>query len=201
MRIHRLFQVRLRTALVIVTVLCIFLAWKAKQIRDQKQAVDAIRAAGGRVYFDDELDPETCAPVKATWTRRWLNRRFGSEYVAKVSLVTLYPTQQATADEQVKMLTGIPYLRNLAIWPGGQGKQTLDSSAPAGLSNDGLRYMAANLPKLRHLSLTASTATIHGLESLEQLGGLESLQVGTFQDKPIAELDEFLNRNPRINAH
>ncbi len=201
MRIHRLFQFRLRTALVIVTVLCIFLAWKAKQIRDQKQAVDAIRAAGGRVYFDDELDPNTCAPVQATWTRRWLIRRFGSEYVSTVSLVTLYPTKEATADEQVEMLAGIPDLRNLAIWPGGLGKSTLDDSAPGGLGDDGLRYIAAHLPNLRHISLTASTATIQGLESLEKLGGLESLQVGTFQDKPIAELREFMKRNPRINAH
>jgi len=201
MRIRRLFRVSLRTALVIVTVLCIILAVKAKQIRDQKQAVDAILATGGRIYYDDELDPETCAPASATWTRRWLNKSLGREYVAKVSLVTLYPTHVACADEQVEMLAGIPYLRNLAIWPGGIGsRSTLDTSAPGGLTDDGLRYIATHLPNLRHLSVTASTATTNGLEHLEKLDQLESLQLGGFQEKPIAGIDAFLKRNPQVNS-
>ena len=201
MRIHRLFRVSLRTALVIVTVLCILLALKAKQIRDQKQAVDAILAAGGRIYYDDELDPETCAPASAAWTRRWLNKSLGREYVAKASLVTLYPTQVACADEQVKMLAGIPYLRNVAIWPGGIGnRSTLDTSAPGGLTDDGLCYIATHLPNLRHLSVTASTATTKGLAHLEKLEQLESLQLGGFQGRQVAGIDEFLSRNPQINS-
>ena len=193
------FRVSLRTALVVVTLLCVLLAVKAKQIRDQKQAVDAIRAAGGRIYFDDQLDPDSCAPVNATWARRWLNKYVGSDYVAKVSLVTLYPTKDSTADEQVEMLAGIPYLRNLAIWPGARGKSTADSNAPGGLTDDGLRYIAANLPNLRHLSLTASTATTEGLEYLVKLDRFESLQVDEFQHKPIDGMDEFVKRNPQLN--
>jgi len=199
LRIRRWFRVSMRTALVLVTAFCIFLAVKARQIREQKQAVDAIRAVGGRIHFDDQLDPETCSPVTSTWTRRWLNEHVGQDYVAKASLVTLYPTKDATADEQVKLLAGIPYLRNLAIWPGGLGKSTLDSSDPGGLSDEGMRYLAEHLPNLRHLSLSGSTATIQGLKCLEKLEGLESLQVGTFQDKPIAEMQAFLKRNPQIN--
>ena len=60
-----------------------------------------------------------------------------------MSLVTLYPTAESTADEQVKMLAGLPYLRNLAIWPGGnRGSAIIDEAAPGGLSNDGLRWIA-----------------------------------------------------------
>jgi hypothetical protein len=199
MRIHRYFQVSLRVAFVLITALCIFLAVKAKQIRDQKHAVAAILAAGGRIHYDDQLDPTTCRPVRATWMRRWLNQHVGSDYVGKVSAVTLYPTRDAPADEQVKMLVGIPYLRNLAIWPGGLGQLTADSSAPGGLTDEGMRYLAEHLPHLRHLSLTASTVTSGGLEHLEELDGLESLQVGSFQDQPIAGIETFWERNPQIN--
>ena len=200
MEIHRKFRVSLRTALVLVTVLCVFLAWKAKQIRDQKKSVDAILAAGGVVYYDDEYDPNSMAPANANSPYRWLSRHLSQEYVANVCGVTLYPTPGFGADEQVKLLTGIPYLRNLAIWPGASGKGTADVSAPGGLTDDGLAYIADHLPKLRHLSLLASTATADGLGHLERLDQLESLQPGALHGGPISGTDDFLKRNPRVKC-
>jgi hypothetical protein len=201
MRIHRLFRVSLRSALVIVTFLCICLAWKSKQIRDQKNSVDAILAAGGVVYYDDEYDANLRTPANTSRAYRWLSKNLGQVYVAKVCGVTLYPTREFGADEQVKMLDGVPYLRSLAIWPGGRGKTTADVSAPSGLSDNGLRYIADNLPNLRHLSILASTATADGLRQLEKLDRFDSLQPGALHGGPIVGIDDFLKRNPQIKCN
>lgn len=201
MRLQQFFRVSLRTALVVVTVLCIFLAWKAKQIRDQKKSADAILAAGGVIHYDDEYDANSGQPAKSSWTYRWLCKQLGEEYVAKVSGVALYPTPEFGADEQVKLLAGIPYLRNLAIWPGASGKGTADASAPGGLTDDGLKYIADHLPNLRHLSLLGSSATAEGLRHLEKLEQLESLQPGALHGGPIPGTDDFLKRNPQIQCN
>jgi hypothetical protein len=200
MGIQRLFRISLRTALVIVTVLCVFLAWKAKQIRDQKKSVDAILAAGGRIHYDDEYDANSGTPLKASWTYCWLCKQFGHDYVAKVSGVALYPTRDFDADEQVRLLAGIPYLRNLAVWPRDNGKSKISSDAPGGLTDDGLEYIADKLPNLRHLSLLGSTATADGLCHLEKLDQLKSLQPGALHGGPIPGVDDFLKRNPLVKC-
>jgi hypothetical protein len=201
-RIRKALQVSLRTVFIALTLACILLAVEAKQARDQKQAVTAILGAGGRVHFDDQLKPSDLQPTQAGKLRQWLIDNLGPEYFARVSLVTLYPNANFNADDQVKMLAGIPDLQNLAIWPGGSTRSTmLDNGAPGGLTDEGVCYIVKSLPRLRHLSLTAAPLTPRALTCLEQLDGLKSLQIGRLHSCDEATVAEFRRQNPQIDFH
>ena len=56
---RRWFQYSLRTLLVLVTVLCVFCVWLglvSERARKQREAVAAIEAMGGVVYYDYQVD-------------------------------------------------------------------------------------------------------------------------------------------------
>ena len=75
---RRWFRFSLRMLLVVVTVLCVWLAIKVNAARRQKEAVAAILSAGGTVNYDYQLKPWPTAPMpRIAWpgreigTRRW----------------------------------------------------------------------------------------------------------------------------------
>ena len=49
---RRWFQYSLRTLFVLVTVLCVWLAVTVERVRKQREAVEAIEALGGQVYYE-----------------------------------------------------------------------------------------------------------------------------------------------------
>lgn len=81
----RLLRFSLRTMLVVVTVLCVVLAWKVRQAERQKAAVAWLLEAGGNVTYDFELDSEgRRIPGAELPGPEWLRELVGVDYVATV---------------------------------------------------------------------------------------------------------------------
>ena len=55
-RLKRLLRFSLRTMLVVVTVLCVLLAWKVRQVERQKEAVIWVFKHEGNVVYAHEMD-------------------------------------------------------------------------------------------------------------------------------------------------
>ncbi len=53
---RRFFRYSLRTLMIVVAVFCVWLGFTAKRARDQRLAVEAIRAVHGGISFQHQLD-------------------------------------------------------------------------------------------------------------------------------------------------
>jgi len=204
---RRRFQFSLRTLLLVVTVVCVWLGVETERARRQKRAIDAILAAGGRVHYDFQIaDDDSLLPAAKPWAPRWLESALGREYLCRVECVTLYPTKDHPADKQVRLLTGIPYLKKLAIWPGCKGKTRIvgHPGFPGGLTDDGVSFLLKNLRSLKHLSLTAARISNQGVENLLGSPTINSLQVNRHEafggDSPVTTYHDMDDR-PHIVTH
>ena len=72
---RRWWQLSLRTLLIVVTVFCILLGITVKRARDQRQAVEAIEALGGKTHYrhDNHIYSSRLGPA-------WLRRLIGNNY-------------------------------------------------------------------------------------------------------------------------
>ena len=80
----------LRTLLVVMTVLCVWLGWKVNAARRQKEAVDAILKAGGTAIYDfQEVVPKSRPtdiafdPNAVPWEPHWLDTLIGRDFIHK----------------------------------------------------------------------------------------------------------------------
>ena len=55
-REKRFFRVSLRAMFAAIGVLCLLLALKVKQVKEQKKAIEWVRGVGGEVQYDFEID-------------------------------------------------------------------------------------------------------------------------------------------------
>src|SRR6478752_1724301 len=102
---RRWFRFSLRTLLLIITALCVWLGMQVNAARRQKEVVDAIVKAGGRVGYDYEVTPSFILSTSATQRRllahsmapkydinpnatpsspAWLRDRIGADYFHNV---------------------------------------------------------------------------------------------------------------------
>lgn len=114
----------LRTVFVLLTIGCVWLAWKCEQARTQREAVKAIEALGGRVRYGWEL---TRSPGNYAFGLgkakppgpAWLSRIVGEEFFQKVHAVSFarvgdwgeFTPQKPTESD---ILRAIPHLKRLA---------------------------------------------------------------------------------------
>ena len=156
MRIPKQFS--LRTFAVFVLLLSCALAVWVSRSRDQRSVAQAIREVGGRVLYDPSprFIPNTVVSV------------LGEDYFCRVKGITLFPTAESDADSQILLLKNLPTLQRLAIWPGAKGRSSFTSEEefPGGLTDQGVDFLVAKLPKLRYLSLLFSRTTAAGESKL-----------------------------------
>src|SRR5215213_1536680 len=80
----------LRGLLIVITILCVSLAWRLQRAKLQKEAVQAIREASGWVYYDyQQYDPKTCQFDKnaTPWEPEWLQTQMGIDFFHDVEAV------------------------------------------------------------------------------------------------------------------
>jgi hypothetical protein len=83
----------LRTFLAAITLMCVLLAWQLHKAKEQREAVAAIRAAGGWVHYDYELIDVRLAktdPQARPWEPEWLLALVGIDFfhdVVEVNMV------------------------------------------------------------------------------------------------------------------
>ncbi len=156
---RRRFRFSLRTLLIVVVLLSLPLGWfalKLRQAERQRQAVEAIREAGGYVSYDYEFSgQEPPSPARLTGL-------LGEDFFADVVYVNLdYPAKAGDVDlEQVETLTALSGL----------------SLSRTQVTDEGLVHLKG-LTKLESLGLWDTQITDAGLAHLKGLAGLETLSL------------------------
>jgi hypothetical protein len=160
---RRWFRFSLRTFLVIVTLIGVWLGLKINEARDQKQAVEAIQANGGTVLYDFEVDSngEAIQPNPAPgWLAKWI----GVDYVHNVVCVSFPFVKTPGFDPGQKVYEYdevVPYLENLP--------HVFDLTFSKGNLRDGdLRYIAS-LTSLKTLWIADNPITGTGFKHLLNL--------------------------------
>jgi hypothetical protein len=152
-------RLSLRSALVLLTMLCIALGVWSYRARAQRSSVTAIEAVGGRIIYAHKsgnvYKTRTGMPPNDNSLRARLADVMGQDYFYGVRGVTLYPDASQTADEQVKLLDGLHQLEYVAIWPEAKGRTTAIRDARGGLSDEGADYLLAH-HRLTRVSLTSA---------------------------------------------
>ena len=94
--INHLFRVTLRAMLVLVAVLCVLLAWKTHQVRQQRKALARVRELGGAVVYDYQYHYVSTKPIIECDARppgpRWLRDLIGVDYFMSPHFVYLQTT-------------------------------------------------------------------------------------------------------------
>ena len=106
----------LRTLLVVITVLCVWLGFKVNAARRQKEAVDAILKAGGTVFYDFQRPANVVGVPVATEPpgARWLRRLLGDEYFEDVIGVGFSGVKKPTIDV-LQQLSRLPKLETVNL--------------------------------------------------------------------------------------
>ena len=151
---RRWFQFSLRTLFVLVTVLCVWLAMTANRARKQREAVAAIEAMGGTVYYDYQIDSTVTFLRRAKPDgQKWLRELIGKEYFVSVYGVNFRNTRVTDSDlEHMKMM-----LTNLQ-WLNLESTQVTDA---------GLEHLKG-LTKLVLLDIRNTHVTDEGVKKLQQ---------------------------------
>jgi hypothetical protein len=208
----------LRGLLIVVTVLCVALAWRLHRATLQHEAVQAIRDAGGWVYYDyQRYEPETCQFDKEAtpWEPEWLQSHVGVDFFHDVTAVNMSfhgngivrRDERAPDPDIAPHLAHLPRLRFLGLTPGA-------------CNDDGMRYVGqlrslevllfwdaphitdagaahlTNMPSLRCLGMGSSQVGDRGLATIARLPRLDdlSMQCNNVTDAGLAALAG----NPRL---
>lgn len=127
---RRWFQYSLRSFLILVTALAIWLGVVVNRAREQREAVKAIEALGGFAQYDWQyIEPSTDEPPGPAWLRRIV----GDDAFQRVKYVHFFPDPPES-----KIVKSIPYIQRLArvervwIWPHETGRlqDVLESALP-----------------------------------------------------------------------
>ena len=174
---RRWFQYSLRTLLIVMTVCAALFAWWSHKARQQREAVAAIKAAGGEVQYDfkrNHLKQPRYWPT-------WLVNVLGVDYFASVQWVYLTNTQVTDAGlEHLKGLTAIQLLalKNTQVTDAGlEHIKSLTAMQTLGLSGTqvtdaGLEHIKG-FKVLRTLGLSDTHVTDAGLEHLKGLTAMK----------------------------
>ena len=100
-----------RGLLVLVLVIGSGLGWIVHQAHVQRDAVAAIRNAGGVVLYDWEWNNGKSIPGGKPWAPRWLTDLIGVDYFAHVTSVWLQPAPTDGAIVEVGHLTQLDRLQ------------------------------------------------------------------------------------------
>jgi hypothetical protein len=202
----------LRGMFILVTILCVSLGWRLQRAREQREAVEAIRKAGGWVYYDyQHYDPKTGKfdNQAAPWEPAWLTDAVGVDFWHDVEAVNMsfheeggkrWDNEKAPQDI-APQVAHLPRLRFLGatehslddegLRSVGQLKQLevlLYWDAP-GVTDAGARHFQ-NMPRLRYLGMSSSDVGDKGLATFAKLTGLEglTLQGNNITDAGLAPL-------------
>ena len=162
---RRWYQFSLRTALVLVTILCIgpggYVAFEQEKARENQRAVAAIEKLGGYVFYDEK------APARSGLTRLILgDDSFGN--VNGVDFNPLKTENRQITDADLRHLQSFPRLNHLVL-------KNCRQITDAGLGE------LSGLANLQYLYLNDTPITDAGLVHLAGLASLERLSLAHTQ--------------------
>ena len=178
---RRWWQVRLslRTVLYLVVVVGVGLGWLVHRATVQRDAVAAIRAAGGKAFYDWELTTEVTSyghaprlnPQATPHWPEWLVDQLGPDYFGTIQQVILGSSSTDTTLAQVGRLGRL---------------EDLDAPTGGRFTDAGLGHLRT-LKHLRSFGLNGRTGVTGA--GLAQLAGLTALERLAFGTSPVGDAD------------
>jgi hypothetical protein len=153
---RRWFRFSLRTMMVAVTLLCIWLGITAHRANRQRSAVQTIASTGGHVWYDYEVYDDGIRRIDRKSPPDWLKNLIGVDYFAAVYSVDWGPN-----DDTVAALVDLPELRDVQL----VGPDVTNS----------VLAKVKGMRELHRLSLVASSETDVGWKALGQFPQLKRL--------------------------
>jgi hypothetical protein len=171
----RWYQYRLRTLLIVMTLLAVWMAHISHRARQQKMAVEKVHRLGGTVEYDFRVtknittgfpshDPQAKPPGPA-----WLRNFLGDDYFQTVVVLGLGGNKTVT-DDDLALLSDMPDLKVL----------NLDET---NITDDGLAYVK----KLKKLEFLFLRRTSIGDRGLEQIKDITTLQLLVLSDTKVTD--------------
>ena len=172
----RWFRFSLRMMLVVVAVLCVWLAFTVNAARRQKEAVAAILRAGGTVSYDYQMVPVPVAPndfnintAAMPRTPAWLRSIFGDDFFCNVICVGF---SVSGADFKLARITDLPSIRRFGV-------RSIPAASGGGKAQMHLRdedlAVFGQLSQLQDLTLFGQEIEGPGLKSLVGLKHLNHI--------------------------
>lgn len=212
----RRLRIRLSVGAMMALVL-VFGLWLGRRVelaRQQRRAVEAVRARGGWVHYDHEFVNDKLTPNRQPWAPAWLGRAVGDEFFRQVRYAsfiddnvtgTLYNNRDYNPlDEVLALLSTQKGLRHLYL----QKHQATDGGL-AGLrgltrledlyirdaydvSDAGMAHLEG-LGNLKSISIYGSKVTDAGLLRLAQLHRMKHLYLSghPFSDRGLAAVESM----------
>jgi Leucine Rich repeat len=151
----------IRGLIVLVLLIGAGLGWLVRRAHVQRDAIVAIRRAGGSVLYDWEWNNGKSVPGGIPWASKWLVDLIGIDYFAHVTSVSLRPTPSDSAIVEVGRLTQLERLQLIG-----------------GFVSDSELAHLKGLTKLSDLYLSSNHVSDAGLAHLKGLTKLKFLQLG-----------------------
>jgi hypothetical protein len=172
-RRRRRLRVSIRALMILVLVLGLGFGWVLHSARVQREAVAAIRLAGGTVYYDWEWNNDgPTGPVRTSPWLKWLADRAGPDYFSSVAAVWFDHMPVKIADDELMVHVGsLRRIESLTMW-------TCEGVSDAGLAE------LSGLKRLKRLHLPGQRVTDAGFAHLSGLTSLEALLIS---EAPITE--------------
>lgn len=159
-RKRRWFRFRLRTLLVLMTLLCVWMGWLMVGVERQRRVVATLSKYNAELGFN----PFTSSPPVYHWVPKWLHesiRLYLPNDYKRLTQVTIDSPELRAED--LAVLTDLPNLRLLSL----TGLAVTDECMP---------YIA-DLKQIKVLKLIDTKVTDDGLKHLSGLTNLESLLI------------------------
>jgi len=157
---RRWLRYSLRTLLVLTTLVAIWLGIKTNRARNQRTAVNALRAAGARVLYDFQAILPGERKPKELRGPKWLREFLGDDYFQDVVLVNLGGIK--FPPDELRWIVDLPNVENVVL-------------QYTNVDDAGLAYLS-ELKSLSFLSLkSCENVTDAGLTHLADLASLELL--------------------------
>jgi Leucine Rich repeat len=190
-RKRRWFQFSLRTMMVVVTLLCVWMGITAHRANRQRRAVERLTSHGDGISYDYQTDEHGSfmlpvnAPPPSPPGPTWLRRLIGVDYFVTVVGADMYV--KGAGDDSIGDLSDLPQLRFLGVHgPGVTGSDLARLSKLPQLRDLGLYdnsimdsdwEFVGQLTHLKGLVLGGSNVTDTSLERIAGLDDLEELRM------------------------
>ena len=162
----------LRTLLIVMTLVCIAIAWKMNRVRNLRRAMAEAQRLGASITYVHELD---AAPPVEPPGPKWLRRIVGDDFFVEVEQIQL--ENDEVNDDTIALIAHLPSIHSLIVRSNGITDKGLVSLAEAN--------------ELVALELTSANVTASGYANLTGLRKLMTLVFRndkTVQDTWLAEI-------------